>query len=177
MRGVFQVVMLAALAGASALPAAAAAVKADIALATDNGPGAKIGIVTFRDTSAGAKVTVQLHGLPPGQHGFHVHAKPSCEAYVVAGVAVPASGAGGHFDPGMTKMHMGPEGAGHLGDLPFLTIGAAGTDHETLLAPHITDVTALKGHAVMIHAGGDNYSDDPKPLGGGGARIACGIVE
>jgi Cu-Zn family superoxide dismutase len=29
----------------------------------------------------------------------------------------------------------------------------------------------------MIHAGSDNYSDSPKPLGGGGARIACGVIE
>jgi Cu-Zn family superoxide dismutase len=29
----------------------------------------------------------------------------------------------------------------------------------------------------MIHAGGDNYSDQPVPLGGGGARIACGVVK
>jgi Cu-Zn family superoxide dismutase len=29
----------------------------------------------------------------------------------------------------------------------------------------------------MIHEGGDNYSDKPKPLGGGGARIACGVVK
>jgi Cu-Zn family superoxide dismutase len=29
----------------------------------------------------------------------------------------------------------------------------------------------------MIHAGGDNYSDTPKPLGGGGERIACGVVK
>jgi Cu-Zn family superoxide dismutase len=28
----------------------------------------------------------------------------------------------------------------------------------------------------MIHAGGDNYSDEPAPLGGGGARVACGVV-
>lgn len=29
----------------------------------------------------------------------------------------------------------------------------------------------------MIHAGSDNYSDDPKPLGGGGDRIACGVIQ
>ncbi|WP_324128836.1 superoxide dismutase family protein, partial [Acinetobacter baumannii] len=29
----------------------------------------------------------------------------------------------------------------------------------------------------MIHAGGDNYSDSPQPLGGGGARIACGVIK
>jgi Cu-Zn family superoxide dismutase len=29
----------------------------------------------------------------------------------------------------------------------------------------------------MIHEGGDNYRDTPEPLGGGGGRIACGVVE
>jgi Cu-Zn family superoxide dismutase len=29
----------------------------------------------------------------------------------------------------------------------------------------------------MIHEGSDNYSDEPKPLGGGAGRIACGIVQ
>ena len=39
------------------------------------------------------------------------------------------------------------------------------------------DVSALRGKSVVIHAGGDNYSDQPQPLGGGGARIACGVIE
>jgi Cu-Zn family superoxide dismutase len=29
----------------------------------------------------------------------------------------------------------------------------------------------------MIHAGGDNYADKPAPLGGGGERIACGVIQ
>jgi len=29
----------------------------------------------------------------------------------------------------------------------------------------------------MIHAGSDNYADEPKPLGGGGSRVACGVIE
>ena len=32
----------------------------------------------------------------------------------------------------------------------------------------------LDGRSLMLHAGGDN--DHPEPLGGGGARIACGII-
>ena len=28
----------------------------------------------------------------------------------------------------------------------------------------------------MIHIGGDNYHDHPDPLGGGGARMGCGII-
>ena len=38
-------------------------------------------------------------------------------------------------------------------------------------------IAALRGKSVMIHGGGDNYSDQPAPLGGGGARIACGVIE
>ena len=77
----------------------------------------------------------------------------------------------------MTGKHAGPTGMGHLGDLPVLTVAANGAAQETLYAPHVASVAALKGHALMIHAGGDNYSDEPAPLGGGGARIACGLIQ
>jgi superoxide dismutase, Cu-Zn family len=163
---------------AAAAPAAlAASAHADMAAATPNGPGAPLGTVTIDDAPGGARITVDLHGLPPGQHGFHVHQNASCDPGPVNGVVAPAGGAGGHFDPEHTDMHMGPTGAGHLGDLPYLTVAADGTDTETLVAPRLTDVTVLNGHSLIIHAGGDNYSDQPKPLGGGGARIACGLVE
>ena len=29
----------------------------------------------------------------------------------------------------------------------------------------------------MIHAGGDNHSDHPKLLGGGGTRMVCGVIK
>jgi Cu-Zn family superoxide dismutase len=35
----------------------------------------------------------------------------------------------------------------------------------------------VKGRSLMIHAGGDNYADQPAPLGGGGARVACGVIK
>jgi len=68
-------------------------------------------------------------------------------------------------------------GGGHGGDLPVLTVDQSGAAQETLTAPAIKDVQALKNRSLIIHAGGDNYSDQPKPLGGGGARIACGLIE
>ena len=34
----------------------------------------------------------------------------------------------------------------------------------------------VAGRALVIHEGGDNYSDTPKPLGGGGVRMACGVI-
>jgi Cu/Zn superoxide dismutase len=38
-------------------------------------------------------------------------------------------------------------------------------------------VADVRGHSIMIHAGGDNYSDQPELFGGGGARIACGVAK
>jgi Cu-Zn family superoxide dismutase len=34
----------------------------------------------------------------------------------------------------------------------------------------------IAGRSIVIHEGGDNYSDSPQPLGGGGARVACGVI-
>jgi Cu-Zn family superoxide dismutase len=46
---------------------------------------------------------------------------------------------------------------------------------EVVVAPHLT-VKQIRGRSIMIHAGGDNYSDTPVLLGGGSARIACGVI-
>ncbi len=67
-------------------------------------------------------------------------------------------------------------GKGHLGDLPVLTVGADGTASTAVTAPRLK-MSDVKGRSLMIHAGGDNYSDQPAPLGGGGARVACGVVK
>ena len=92
------------------------------------------------------------------------------------GKAVPALGAGGHFDPGKTGKHLGPYGDGHLGDLPPLFADAAGRSTLPVLAPRLKTAD-VKGRSLMVHAGGDNYADQPEPLGGGGPRIACGVVK
>jgi Cu-Zn family superoxide dismutase len=159
-----------------ATPVLAVSLHAPMALTTPTGPGASIGMITIIEGPNGATFSLDLHGLPAGVHGFHVHANPSCAPGEKDGKPVPAGGAGGHLDPAMTAMHMGPDGMGHLGDLPFLTVGADGTAKAMLTASRIKNLDALKGHALMIHAGGDNYADQPAPLGGGGARLACGVI-
>ena len=63
-----------------------------------------------------------------------------------------------------------------MGDLPVLNVNSSGHADNTVLAPRLT-LNDVKGLAIMIHAGGDNYSDHPKPLGGGGERIACGVIQ
>jgi Cu-Zn family superoxide dismutase len=85
--------------------------------------------------------------------------------------------AGGHLDPKNTGKHLGPESTeGHQGDLPVLMVDDKGSAQTPVVAPHLK-VDDVIGHSFMIHAGGDNYSDQPAPLGGGGARIACGKLQ
>ena len=150
-------------------------IKAEVFLSTATGPGASIGTVTFTDTPGGLEIKTDLRGLPPGKRGFHVHEHPDCSAVTKDGKGMPAMAAGGHYDPDKTGKHLGPDAGGHLGDLPVLDVAADGSAKVTLLVkkPKTSD---FKGRALMIHAGGDNYSDDPAPLGGGGARLACGII-
>lgn len=134
-----------------------------------------IGTVTVTDTGYGALFTPSLEGLTPGLHGFHVHENPSCAPADKDGTVVAGLSAGGHFDPFKTGKHKGPYGDGHLGDLPALYVDELGEATHPIMAPRVS-VANLKGRSLMIHADGDNYSDDPKPLGGGGARAACGVV-
>ena len=148
---------------------------ANLRKANKTGLGKQVGLVEFEDTQYGVLIEVYLYDLPPGVHGLHVHAGTSCGPGPNAeGKVIPAGAAGGHLDPAKTGHHYGPYRRGHLGDLPRLTVYDDGTSDDILLAPRIR-VSNIIGRALMLHAGGDTYSDTPH-LGGGGARIACGII-
>jgi Cu-Zn family superoxide dismutase len=155
---------------------AADAITVPMFKATPEGVGEPVGSITITGSPQGAQFKLALHGLPPGPHGFHVHQNGSCMPTLANGVRIPAGAAGGHWDPAMTGKHAGPEGEGHKGDLPVLDVGADGTANQTLGAPHIKSIDDLHGRSLMIHVGGDNYSDQPAPLGGGGLRLACGVI-
>lgn len=145
--------------------------------ATDSkGVGKSLGTITMSATRHGTVFTPSLTGLTPGIHGFHIHTNPNCGPAEKAGKVVPGLGAGGHYDPKNAGSHGSPWGAGHLGDLPVLYVTSDGKATTPVLAPRVK-FADVKGRALMIHAGGDNYSDKPKKLGGGGARMACGVVQ
>lgn len=168
---------LAMIAGVIAMPAKAADLTVTMRKATQDGVGETLGTVTITSSDAGAAFKLNLHGLPPGPHGFHVHENANCDPTYLNGVRIPGGAAGGHWDPDETGKHEGPMGEGHLGDLPVLVAEANGTATQTLTAPRIKDIDKLKGHALIIHIGGDNYSDAPNSGGGGGGRFACGPVQ
>jgi Cu-Zn family superoxide dismutase len=154
----------------------AADLKVSMHTITAEGVGDVIGTIEFRDSSDfGLLIIPKLHGLSPGAHGFHVHQNPDCAPQLKDGKPVAGLAAGGHYDPGNTGRHEGPVGKGHLGDLPVLLVDADGNTPMAMFAPRL-QVPDLVGRSVMVHADGDNYSDLPQPLGGGGARVACGVA-
>ena len=158
--------------------ASAASTDVAVNLVNANGTEQKIGNITITETEHGLLFTSHLSSLPPGVHGFHIHENGSCSAGMKDGKAVAGLAAGGHFDPKKTQKHLGPYNSeGHLGDLPALYVNQEGKADYPVLSPRIKSINEITGHAIMIHAGGDNHEDHPSPLGGGGARIACGVIK
>jgi superoxide dismutase, Cu-Zn family len=149
--------------------------KIQINLVNERGLGKNIGTITVKDSMYGLMFIPQLSDLPPGIHGFHIHQNADCGSMTMD-KPMAASAAGGHYDPLKTGIHEGPYGQGHLGDLPVLYADKDGKASLPVLAPRLK-VSNIKGRSLMIHAGGDNYSDLPEKLGGGGSRLACGVVK
>lgn len=135
-----------------------------------------IGTVSLEDSQYGLVITPNLNGLMPGIHGFHFHEKPNCGPDGADGKKGPALAAGGHLDPQKTGKHDYPWGDGHLGDIPALYVNADGNATYPVLAPRLK-LKDVENRSLMIHEGGENHSDHPAPLGGGGTRAACGLVK
>ena len=146
----------------------------DVNAVTAEGVGEKIGQISFQDSTEGLVIKTDLSKLPAGFHGFHIHEKGSCDPAEKEGKMGAAIAAGGHFNPEQAHEH-GTPNDGHLGDLPVLNVDSNGVAKTTVIAPRL-NLAKVQGLAIMVHAGGDNYSDHPKPLGGGGDRIACGVI-
>lgn len=167
---------LAVLSLAAAPALAAEEITIEVHAVSESGIGDVLGTVVLSDSENGLVITPSLKQLAPGAHGFHIHQNPSCATQEKDGKKVAGGAAGGHYDPASSSKHEGPEGHGHHGDLPVLLVNDAGVASQPMVAPRLK-LADVKGRALMIHEGGDNYSDQPKPLGGGGARIACGVIE
>ena len=140
------------------------------------GVGSSLGTVSISNSKYGVVFTPSVKGLPAGLHGFHLHQNPSCEPKEKDGKMAAALAAGGHYDPSDSKRHDFPWGDGHLGDLPALFVDAAGNASQPVLAPRLK-LTDLAGRSLMVHVGADNHADHPAVLGGGGARMACGVIK
>ncbi|KZL21715.1 Superoxide dismutase-like protein YojM precursor [Pseudovibrio axinellae] len=136
--------------------------------------GKAVGKVVLNETPSGIlHITAMFDGLPPGEHGFHVHENGLCEPTFAA--------AGGHFAPEGHDHGIDVKNGAHAGDLPNLHVPLNGklileVFSKTLhLAPD--DKNSLiggSGRALVIHENADDYHSQPS--GDAGGRIACGVI-
>ena len=150
------------------------------AVADLTGPdGRPVGRVTFVEDGDRMVVEGRVNDLPPGFHGFHVHAVGKCEPG-----ATPFTSAGGHMVLG-TQSH-----PVHAGDQPvvFVLGDRTGEIRFTTDRYKLTDLLSPEGRAVIVHANPDNYANVPTryvrqtdamtlATGDAGDRIACGVVK
>jgi Cu-Zn family superoxide dismutase len=129
------------------------------------------GTVTFETVAGGVRVTADIEGLSPGDHGFHIHEYGDCSA-------PDGSSAGGHYNPTHAP-HGGPdkpEGQRHIGDLGNIHAGPDGKAQYDRVDPIISlgGSYSIIGKSVIVHAGADDLVS--QPTGDAGPRVACGVI-
>ncbi|MBF6175392.1 superoxide dismutase[Cu-Zn] [Nocardia blacklockiae] len=150
--------------------------------------GVQVGTATVAKSGSHLEITVEAHGLKPGFHGLHVHQNGKCEPNSTAPAGGPAGdflSAGGHLQVGDQNAHPAS------GDLTSLEVRQDGTAKLVTTTDAVT-LDELKGKALMIHAGADNFGNVPSrytqangtagpdaetlATGDAGGRIACGVI-
>jgi len=112
--------------------------------------GKALGTITLTETAQGVLLNGELTQIPPGPHGFHIHAVGKCEP--------PFTSAGGHFNPDNKKHGFHEASGSHAGDLPNLHAAADGKAVVDAITPGLTLTGGGKslfdqdGAALVIHA-------------------------
>lgn len=155
---------------------------AQAALKTPEGAPAGMAMLSALQ-GGGVEITVQVQGMQPGPHGFHIHAKGECAPGpdAATGKVVAFGAAGGHFDPHNTQTHGQPGSPArqvHAGDVPNLVVGSSGSGmlrHVNTGVSLAPGQDSIVGRSLVVHQGEDDYRTNP--AGNSGPRIACGVIE
>ncbi|XP_056630540.1 uncharacterized protein LOC130441060 [Diorhabda sublineata] len=149
--------------------------KSAVAYLTDpNGISGVTGNITFTETALGVLVNGEVHGLTPGQHGFHIHEfgniSPGCLAM------------GSHFNPKKVN-HAGPQNEiRHVGDLGNIKANDDGIAYVNIVDRVIAlrGVNDIIGRGVVVHNTVDDLgqggNEESLKTGNAGSRLACGVI-
>lgn len=146
-----------------------------------NNAGDSVGTIALTQGPEGVLLDVDLKDMPPGAHGFHIHSIGDCSDHDAFKEAA------GHIsDDDDQHGLLNPDGP-EAGDLPNIIVPENGVlkvqfyAHDLEIHPEdgddVDEETLLDsdGSAFMIHEGPDDHKT--QPIGGAGARIACGVIE
>ena len=138
-----------------------------------NMAGEQNGTAVLTGTAAGVLIELEVSGLAAGEWvAFHVHETGTCDHHT------GYESAGGHFNPsGADHGYLAAKGP-HAGDMPNQLVGADGTLRAQVFNPMVRldgGDNAIRGKALMIHAGRDDYAS--QPAGAAGKRQACAVIE
>ena len=156
-------------------PAPAPAPQAVATATLKTADGSDAGTVTAFEGPLGMIFRVEGKGWPAGWHGVHLHAVGTCEGpgFTTAGGHVNhAENARPH---GLLNKSGGPD----LGDLQNVHAAADGSAVADVylawegLDAKESDFMDANGLSFLVHANADDYVS--QPIGGAGARIACGV--
>jgi Cu-Zn family superoxide dismutase len=163
------------------LASAAGAALADGAPATATAPlkaadGSSAGQALLTEAPGGVLLRIEVKGLAPGWHGLHFHDKGDCSS-------ADFKSAGPHMHGMAAAVHgLLNAGATETGDLPNIHVAADGTGsaeiYSAAVSLHGADgrpaLLDADGSAIVIHANPDDHVT--QPIGGAGARVACGVI-
>jgi superoxide dismutase, Cu-Zn family len=140
--------------------------------------GNSVGTAMLTEGPNGVLIYLDLEGLPPGPKAIHIHSVGTCEDPEEGFVASK-----GHLNPDGKEHGLMNEAGPDPGDLPNLHV----RDDGTVQTEMFTSLAALgdaegrakilddDGAALVIHINRDDHTT--QPIGGAGARIACGVIE
>ncbi|HEX4144379.1 MAG TPA: superoxide dismutase family protein [Pirellulales bacterium] len=124
------------------------------------------GTLLLKQAGDTLRVTGQIAGLKPGEHGFHVHTYGDLRSD-------DGSSAGGHYAPEGHE-HGGPDSPDHhAGDLGNITAGDDGVANVDVKSKDLR-LHFIIGRSIVVHANPDDLKS--QPAGNSGPRIAVGVI-
>lgn len=133
------------------------------------------GKAVFVDEENTVKIYVRLTGVPPGEHGLHVH---QCGDISGEGCKL----AGSHYNPG-NKAHGGAHGSPrHPGDLGNVVADKFGIVRVDVTVRYVS-LRDIVGRSLVLHVGRDDLGlgkgeakSESLKTGNSGGRLACAVI-